>query len=257
MEWLTAWLQVFLLCLVRVGGCLLLVPVLGGRQIPSTVKVGVLLALSLFCFRWALPLVPASPLPLAAFALCLVKEAAVGLALGLTLMLAIAAIQAAGELLGFQMMFSAASVFSMFTFEQTTVVGDLFYLLAMLVFLSLDGHHAVINGLDFSFQTLPVLGWPAGWGAPGAWISLAGRIFTIGLQLALPLAAALLITNLSLGMIARTLPQINIFVIGLPVQIAAGLVILWLIMGSLLQSEGEIFRQWARELHGLIRMLGA
>jgi flagellar biosynthetic protein FliR len=122
----------------------------------------------------------------------------------------------------------------------------------MLLFLAMDGHHAVIRGLDLSFQTLPVLGWPAGLGSLRAWISLCGRVFVLGLQLALPVVAALVITNMALGMIARTLPQINVFVVGLPVQIVAGLLIIWLIMGGLLQAEGEIFRQWARELRGLI-----
>lgn len=252
MEWLTSWIQLFMLCALRVGGCIMLVPMLGGQSIPAKVKIGVLLCLTLFCFRWVSPLVTSRPLAIDVFVVLMVKEAAVGLVMGLTLLLAVAAIQAAGELIGFQMMFSAASVFSSFTYEQTTVVGDLFYILAMLIFLSLDGHHAVIGGLDLSFQTLPVLGRPAGLGAVHTWIILAGRIFRIGLQLALPLGATLLITNIAMGMIARTMPQLNIFVIGMPVQIAVGFLILLMIMGGLLQAEGDIFRHWARELRGLI-----
>jgi len=199
------------------------------------------------------------PLPhalaLTPLGLLMLKETLVGLLFGFTIILALAAFQVAGELIGFQMMFSAASVFSVFTMEQTTVIGQFFYLLAMLVFVALDGHHALIGALDLSFRVLPLQSWPAEWGSLKVWVSLCGQVLETGVKLALPLMAALFITNAALGLIARTMPQINVFVIGLPLQIAAGFLVLVLMLGSLLQAETAVFRHWAHDIKGLIGVL--
>jgi flagellar biosynthetic protein FliR len=189
------------------------------------------------------------------FLFLLLKETLVGWLMGVSLFLLLAGLQAAGELVGFQMMFSAASTFSMLNLEDTTVTGNLFNVLAMLVFVSMDGHHALLGALDLSFRVLPVIREPVSLGTFHAWSTLLGRIFEISVRLSLPLLAALFITNAVLGMLARTMPQINVFIIGMPVQIVAGFIILIMMLGGLLAAETQGFRQWAHELKGFISLL--
>jgi flagellar biosynthesis protein FliR len=252
--WLAEW-QVYVLALVRISALLMLVPVLGGRQVPARIRICVSLLLALFACRYWIGAPAGAPWEPLALGLLALKEALVGLALAFTLILVLTAFQVAGELLGFEMMFSAASVFSLSADDQTTVTGQFTYLLAVLIFLALDGLHALLGGLELSFRTLPVSGWPAGLGAPGAWVTLSGRVLEVGLRLALPLLAALFITNLALGMVARTLPQINIFVIGMPLQVAAGFLLLIMLVGQLFPVEEALLRHWAHDVKGLLYSL--
>lgn len=253
--WLALW-QVFALTLVRISAWLLLVPVLGGRQVPGLIRTCTALCLAVFACRYWAGAVPDRALALAPFALLALKEAVVGLALGFTVVMALAAFQVAGELVGFKMMFSAASVFSLASDTQTTVIGQFAYLLAVLIFIALDGPQALLGALDLSFRVVPVDGWPTSLGTPAAWAVLSGRVIKTGLCVALPLLAALFITNLALGMIARTMPQINVFVIGMPLQVAAGFVLLFMLVGQLFPVEAGVLRQWAHDLRGLIHVFG-
>lgn len=255
MEAMMSTWQTFALGLGRVGTFVMLVPVLGGRAMPRLVKILVSVALVLFGLRMP-GLVNAEPVhSLALFNILLIKEMLVGFLLGFTIILVLAACQAVGEIIGFQMMFAASATFLPVTQERSTVMGNFVYIFSILVFVTIDGHHALIRGLDLSFRTLPVLAMPSGIGPFSAWMKLFGDLFRIGLQLALPLLGALLITNLMLGMIAKTMPQINVFIVGMPIQILAGLIVLFFMMSALLGAEMSLFRNWAQDLRGLIRAM--
>ncbi len=244
--------QIYVLGVARVAGFIILVPILGTSAVPTLIKAALALCLGAFLFHWNAAWVGTHALGWFAFTLLLFKETLVGLLMGLTLFLLLATLQAVGELVGFQMMFSAATTFSMLNLEQNTVTGNLFNILAMLIFVAIDGHHALISALDLSFQVLPVLMTPTSFGPPHAWFKLLGRIFEVSFKLSLPLMAALFISNIILGIIARTMPQINVFVIGLPVQIVAGFAVLLMMLTGIISNETGLFHQWAYELKGLV-----
>jgi flagellar biosynthetic protein FliR len=180
----------------------------------------------------------------------------IGLIMGFTITVVIAGCQAAGEFMGFQMMFTAASTFMAYTQEESTVISNYFYILTVLIFVSLDGQHWLIQALVKSFEVVPVYGLPDGLGPMRAWVHFFGNIFEVALHLALPVMGVLLITNLMLGMIARTMPQLNVFVIGLPVQILAGILMMIVMISGLTLAENAIFRQWSRELLALVQSMG-
>jgi flagellar biosynthetic protein FliR len=255
MEIAVPWVQIFVLGVARVAAFIVQAPILGTSAVPTPIKAMLALVLSFFMMPPDAAGALGHALGWLPFLFLLVKETLVGWLMGVSLFLLLAALQAAGELVGFQMMFSAASTFSMLNLEDTTVTGNLFNIIAMLVFVCLDGHHALLGALDLSFRVLPVARMPAAWGSMHAWITLLGRIFEISVRLSLPLLAALFITNIILGMIARTMPQINIFVIGMPVQIVAGFVILIMMIGGLVSAEAHGFMQWAHELKGFVYQL--
>lgn len=252
--WMSVW-QVYALGIGRVSALVMLAPVIGGNMVPTRIKVIVVLILTLVGL--GLPVLPAAPILLTPvmFSLLLVKEVLVGFAMGLTITLVLMSCQAAGEIMGFQMMFSLGSTFLPPTQERSTLVGNFFYILAILIFVTIDGHHWLIKGLHLSFQTLPILSTPHSLGSVGTWITLTGRLFLVGLQLAIPVMITLFITNLMLGMIAKTMPQLNIFIVGLPIQITVAFILIILMLPSLMSAEISLFQNWARDLHGFIRQL--
>lgn len=251
---LTHWM-VFVLAMGRVWAVVALAPVLGGRLAPAPVKIGLILALTLACYGGPWPLAPMS-LPLLAFFGLLIKEVLAGLLMVFTLLLVLAACQSAGELAGFQMTFTAGEMFMPATQEQNTIMGGFFYLFSILMFLAVDGQHALVWALRRSFETMPVLQGPGSWGPVSAWMTLMGRMFESALQLALPVVVSLFATNLAMGMIARTMPQLNIFIIGMPVQIAVGLGVLIMMLAGIGQAEQAWFQRWIADLGGWIRAMG-
>lgn len=255
MESLVGWWQTFVLGMGRVGAMVMIAPVLGGRTMPMVIKVMVTLSLTLFClFATTLPFRPVH-LSTEWFTILIIKEMIIGFLIAFTITVLIAAFQATGEFMGFQMMFTAASTFMAYTQEKSTVISNYFYIFAVLIFVTIDGHHWLIKALVKSFELVPVLVVPRHFGSMAAWINFFGRIFEIGLHLALPLMATLLITNLMLGMVARTVPQLNIFVVGLPVQILAGIVLMLLMLSSMAIAEIGLFKQWSKDLLLLIKSM--
>jgi flagellar biosynthetic protein FliR len=252
MEQLMGIWQTFILGLGRSAAFVAFAPVLGGPMVPRLIKVGAAVALTLFCLR--LPYDPEiwRQVSLPWFVLLLAKELAVGFLLGFSIRVLLAAMQAAGELIGFQMMFTAGSTFLAMTQEQSSVTANFIYIISVMIFLAIDGHHWLIRGLDLSFATLPVHAMPLGWGGMEMWLQAFGRFFEISLRLALPLLTALFLTNMVMGVISRTMPQINVFVVGMPIQIMAGFLVMGLMLLALAGAEHGIFDAWARELRILI-----
>jgi len=250
---LSLW-QEFVIGMGRVLTLVMVTPVLGAHGVPRSIKVVTAVMLTAVCIRFA-PDAGAGLLPSAAFAVLLLKEMVVGFLMGLTLLLMITAFQAAGELMGFQMMFSAASAFLPAMQERGSVMGSFVYLFSLLIFVTLNGHHWLISALHQSFRVLPVMEMPRTLGSLGYWSGFFGQWFAISLRLALPVMATLLITNLVLGMVARTMPQLNIFVVGMPLQIMAGLLMLMFVTGSLYSAETGLYREWGRQLAGWVRMI--
>jgi len=137
-----------------------------------------------------------------------------------------AAIEAAGEIVGLQMGLGFASFFDPQSAGQTLVVAQFFNMLAALLFLAVNAHLLLLGVLVDSFQSLPISTQPLS--AAGFYnvAAFGSTVFAVGLQLALPLIAILLMTNLALGILTRSAPQLNIFAIGFPITLGVGLIAL-------------------------------
>lgn len=162
--------------------------------------------------------------------LIIVNEVGIGLATGFTMRLVFAAVQSAGEIIGLQMGLSFATFFDRSAGGQTMVLGSFLNVVAMLIFLAMDGHLAMLATLVDSFNSLPIGGTPL---SGQGWLAVAragGTIFSSGLLLALPLIAALLTLNLAMGILNRASPQLSIFAVGFPVTLAGGLPAMSLVM---------------------------
>jgi len=223
-ELLQTWIISLLWPLTRVLGVIATAPIFSDRSLPSQVKLGLGVMLTLI-------IVPTIP-PLPAFEifsfqglLILVQQLIIGLAIGFSMRLVFAAISMAGQLIGMSMGLGFATFFDPQSHGQSTAITQFLWMLAALIFLSLDGHLMVVSVIAESFVTMPI-SLEGGGINPMKIVTWGETIFSAGLLLAMPAVAALLITNMALGILTRTAPQLNLFGIGFPVTLAIGFLVL-------------------------------
>lgn len=222
---LNAWLINFIWPLTRILGLIMVAPVFGHRAVPGRVKIG----LGIFIALIIAPTLP--PMPDVGLGswhglFILVQQLLIGISIGFIMRIVFAAAEAAGEIVGLQMGLGFASFFDPQSAGQTLVLARFFNMLALLVFLAVNAHLLLIGVLVDSFQSLPISPQPLS--AAGFYnvAAFGSTVFAVSLQLALPLIAILLMTNLSLGILTRSAPQLNIFAIGFPITLGVGLIVL-------------------------------
>lgn len=229
---ITGWLTALLWPLLRVSGLLLVAPVLGANVVPARVRIVLALALAVMVS----PLAPAPPGldPLSApGVLAMATQVAIGAAIGFAVQIAFDALVMAGQLVAMTMGLGFATLVDPARGGATPVLSQFLLILGILLFLSVDGHVALIGVLVDSFRWAPV--GAAGLGPDGLW-SLAlwgGKVFEAGLVIALPALIALLGINLGMGVVSRAAPQLNLFAVGFPVAMLFGFVVLLLSLPAL------------------------
>lgn len=219
-----AWLAAFLWPFLRVAAVIGAAPLLRDAGVPARVKVGLAALVTLV-------IVPTLPAPAVTLAgpqapLVAAQQVLIGIALAWSLRIVFAAVETAGELIGLQMGLSFGGFIDPQSGAQAPIVGGFLGLLATLVFLGMDGHLMMIAALAQSFAVVPI-GAPTGpITDPARLAALGGAIFALGLKLAAAPAATLLLVNLSLGVLARSAPQLNVFAVGFPATLLVGFVAL-------------------------------
>jgi flagellar biosynthetic protein FliR len=208
------------LLLVRTGVLVGMTPAVAGLYAPPITRIG--LALILAATLVPLVSVPVD-LPAAGLAVALVREVAIGLALGLAVRSLLAVAELAGHLAGFQLGFSYAVLVDPSSGARHDSLAALYSSLALLTFLGLNGHHLMIRALADSYAALPVgIGHLDG-SLAGAVARLLGLVFLFGCQLAAPVLIVLLILELILGLVSRAAPSLNLLVVGAPLRLIVGL----------------------------------
>jgi flagellar biosynthesis protein FliR len=218
-------IEAFLFVLVRCFSFFAIGPLLSDRRIPNSIKIVAALATAFALFP-SLP-VPIAELPtnLLSLAVALVREVLLGVLLGLTSSFIFAGIRMAGNLLGIQMGFSIANVLDPNTATETSLVAELYAALALVLFVLTDGHHIFLRALAFSLQRVPPGGGLAIPALVGTLLPMAGSMFLICIQVGAPILGALFLADAALGFVARAVPQMNVFIVGIPAKIGLGLVL--------------------------------
>ncbi len=218
-----AWITPLLWPFARVLALFTTLPVLGQRNVPARVRVALALFITV-CAQPSLPPIPVVPLDSALALMVLAQQLLIGITLGFAARIVFAAIEFAGELAGLQMGLNFAMFFDPSTGGQATSVSRFFGVTVGWLFIVINGHLLLIAAVVRSFTTFPVSAEPFAFlraMQPQAW---GAEIFSLGLWIALPLVAMLLFVNLVLGIISRVAQQMNIFAIGFPITLCAGLV---------------------------------
>lgn len=217
---LQQWIVQLLWPLTRVLGCLAMSPIFGHAAIPKRVK----LAIGFVITAAILPAIQTPVIEVFSWQglFSLLAEFLKGVSMGFVVRLVFSAVEMAGFMIGMSMGLGFASFYDPQAHGQSLAISQMLGMLALLVFLSLDGHLIVVATMQNSFETMPI---SAGhWQLNAKELALLGKhVFSQGLLLALPVIASLLVTNMALGILTKAAPQFNIFGIGFPITIGVGL----------------------------------
>ncbi|CAI0721607.1 MAG: flagellar biosynthetic protein FliR [Serratia proteamaculans] len=236
------WLSQYFWPLLRILALISTAPVFSEKQISKKVKIG----LGGLIVILVAPGLPISTVPIfsAAGLWLAAQQILIGVALGLTMQFAFAAIRLAGEVIGMQMGLSFATFFDPSGGPNTPVLARLLNLLAMLLFLSFNGHLWLISLLVDSFHTLPIQAEPLNGNGFLALTQAGSLIFINGMMLALPLICLLLTLNMALGLLNRMTPQLSVFVIGFPVTMTIGIMTIGMMMPMLAPFCEHLFGEF-------------
>jgi flagellar biosynthetic protein FliR len=212
----------FLFILLRVGGIMTIAPLFGHGNIPKSVKLGFIGIVSLIL----VPIIPAPALDsntgLGEIFMVAAKEVSLGLIIGFISKIVFLGVQMAGHMIGFQMGFMVAQVIDPSSGQQVSILGQFKFILAILIFLAIDGHHLLINAVVGSFNVIPIGDMVISERSAELMVRACVDIFLIAVKIGSPIIVTLFLTDVALGIIARTVPQMNIFIVGFPIKISAG-----------------------------------
>ncbi len=216
-------IQAFLLIFTRVTATLAFMPILGGQALPTLVKGGFALVTTIVLF----PFIDVSRVPvdidILLIGLFVFGEALIGVATAMVVSLVFAAVQLAGAAIDFQIGFGIVNVVDPVTNAQVSVTGQLLNITAMLLFMAVNAHHWALIGLADSFSIVPLCGFSGASGTANLFIDMMSAVYVTGMQIAAPVTVTLLLKQAAMGIIARTVPQINIFIVGFPLTIGLGM----------------------------------
>lgn len=240
-----------LLVFIRTSAMLFVFPVFSAQQIPIMVRIGLAGLISFIVYR-ALPLT--APLPdMGALVAAVTSQVVLGLIVGFVAYLVFMGIQFAGEIIDIQIGFAVANIISPQTQQQVTVIGEFELTLATLIFLATDSHLLLLQGIGGSFHLLPL---PYVHLEPSLVpnvVAFLEQAFLIVLKIAAPPAVALFFVNLALGLMARVAPQMNVFVVGFPLQIGVGLLMIAVSIPLLGYVAPDLFMQTSHQMDAVMR----
>lgn len=244
----------FVLVLVRAAGIFTVAPIFGNVNVSPYVRVGIAAALA-FVFM-PMARFNATDLDVMTFVLVVAKEAAVGLVMGFLAAMMFAAVQMAGAYVDLQVGFGFANVVDPMMKQHNAVVAQLYNLCATLLFLAINGHHLMIRGLADSFAVLPLGGMAMAPGATAGVMQLFAVLFVAALKIGAPVVGAIFLTDVALGILARTVPQLNVFVVGLPAKLSVGMLAVFAVLPIAFVVMSGLFEGLERDLVRLLRYLG-
>ena len=220
---------------VRIGAFLMVMPLVGGNFVPLRVRL--LLAIGLtIVIAPALPATATQEVLSAAGLVTMIQEIGIGVAMGFLVQLVFDALALGGQVIGMSMGLGFAVFLDRVNGVNVPVLGQLFLMLGMLIFLALDGHLSMIQLLAQSFHAWPVA--ESGLTVPivAELLAWTSNLFVFALKIALPAITALLVVNLSFGVMSRAAPTLNLFAVGFPVAMLLGFVVIFLNMGVLVEN---------------------
>lgn len=223
--------QNFAVCTSRVAGFLTAIPVYFGAQTPMRLKAGLVIALSLVLFPLLQPYVVDVDFRPPAFLLLVINETLLGMMIGLIARFIFISVEFGGTIIGYQMGFAAANIFDPQNQRQTALISQFQNVFAILIFLSLDIHHYFIRTAVYSYEVLPPGNLNFSGEAVPYLVELSTRMFILGAQFSAPILVILLLSGLILGILSRTFPQLNVFLLSFPINIGISFAVIGLTLG--------------------------
>jgi len=223
-------LNSFTLIFVRTAAMIFFIPFLGARNVPRVFKIGLSLMMSLILIgivKIDAAIISADLITMTAG---IAGEIIIGFTIGLIAKLLFSALEMAGEIIGFQMGFSIVNVIDPQTSTYVPIIGQFHTIMATLIFLTINAHHLFIAAIAESFTLVPPLRLALTDQMFAGIMTLSRDIFVLAIRIGAPVIVALFITNIALAIVSKTMPQMNVMMVGFPITIAGGLLIMVLSM---------------------------
>lgn len=253
-EILSQW-PLFLILMLRTTGLILVAPVFNSRNIPGVLKIALTILMTLVVFlafprnnlesffgEWPVFIV-------------YISEFMIGVLMGFLAQLLFHAIQLAGQSIDMQMGFGIVNVMDPQTGLQIPLIGNFKHLLAILIFLSINGHHWLLRSLLLSYELVPINTMRISSLVAENLILVTAKVFVIAFQIAAPMVGVLFITDFVMGIISRTVPQMNVFLVGMPAKILIGFLVLLLIIPTYIYFLTALFERSYKDLWQILKVL--
>lgn len=255
-------LQAFLLLFARITGLLTLAPIIGHRAVPPQARILFSAFFAGLLFIAGITDGFQAPQAFGLFLLLILQETVFGLLLGFLTSLIFTGIGMGARLMGLQGSFAFASVIDPLSQEQGTVIDQLYLLLAALIFLAVDGHHVILRGLDQSYSIVPIGDFAARTGPDGQMlldqvVNIVSGLFLTTFQIALPVLVPLLVADIAMAVIARSMPQMPVFLIGAPAKIGLLMIILIMTLPPAVESMKIVFQTVLTDFFATMSAAGA
>lgn len=231
---------VFLLVFVRMTSLFIISPVFGRQNMPSYLKIG-LAVFSTFIIAPLLVNVSISYTNFIDFSIIIFKELLVGIIIGYVSFVLFSAMFVAGQIIDAQIGFGMVNVLDPQSNIQVPLIGNFLYIFAILVFLLVDGHHVLFSALVKSYNIVPINSFFFTKNLINNIIGIFAETFMIALKIGFPIIGAVLISEAALGILSRTIPQMNVFIVGMPMKIGLGLLTLLLILPGFSNTLDYLF----------------
>lgn len=244
---MTLEVQQFLLVMIRMTVFIAISPGFSHSSFPTISKVALAVGLSIPVMAVIQPF--ETDLTMAMFVAIGIKELFIGMALGYITLLFFTAVEIAGSLVDFQVGFSMGSIYDPSLGVNASYYGRIYYWISIMIFFIANIHHQVITSLVESFTWAPLdqLNFTH-IGMEGI-VHLFGHLFATAVQLAIPLIIVALLSELTLALISRTVPQINVLILGMPMKTLVSLVFMFFFLPVLMQNIGELFPDMIRYMN--------
>jgi flagellar biosynthetic protein FliR len=245
--------EAVVLIFARIATMLMVFPVISSPQVPRQLRFGLAALLTLILYR----AIPQPELQVNFFTLIagVAAQIFIGLTIGFVTQLVFMGVSFAGELIDLQIGFAIANVINPQTQQNITIIGELELALATLIFIATDSHYFLIQGIAGSFTLVHLPFVTLDPSVAGNLILFFTQAFFIVFRIAAPVVVALFMTNVGLAFMARVAPQMNVFVVGLPIQIAVGLTMMIISLPLLASVGPELFQNMAGQMDTVLRGL--
>ncbi|MEO7424888.1 MAG: flagellar biosynthetic protein FliR, partial [Fibrobacteria bacterium] len=222
-DFTVAQIELWLLVLVRVSMMVFLLPILNSDEVPSRFKAGLSFFLSLILFPTLPPTSVAIPPNLAGYMLLALREIYVGAVMGFAGTFVFAGLRFAGSWMDSETGFNMTQIMNPSTQEEETPLGHLLFILFILLLLSTGGYMFYLQAIAESFRQIPLAAaHAASAGMVSVFVQLSTDSFLLGMKVAAPVVGTLFVSSVALAIIARIMPQMNVWMVAMPMKLALG-----------------------------------
>ena len=243
--------ELFLLILVRTSGIFFISPFFSSQNVPNTIKAGFSLILSII-LTMVMDInidILDTPLPIIIF-----KELMVGLMIGFISYIFFTTFYVMGQIIDMKIGFGLVNVIDPQHRVQVPLLGNFYYILAFLLFLSINGHHIIIDALVDSYEFIPIGNFRFTQDIVNLLLDIVSYTFSIGFRIGAPVVAIIFLLDILLGILARTIPQMNVFVVGMPFKILIGLIIVGLTIPIFYSLTNNVFNNMVEKIYYFLKL---